>query len=197
MRALCRALVAHEAAVALAAACNLAYARGLVAALAGNASCRVTAGFLCTPSGCCLGELDAQDLVAVDPAWNPLGSGLRPSSEWRLHAHIYRAEASAEAVLHTHSPHATAMAVLGWDVEELTPEIAHFLGRVPCLPFAPPGTDAVGEGVAKAIAAGARAALLGRHGAVAWGHSVRAAFHQAELLEAACALALATRGVVS
>lgn len=190
MRALCRALAAHTPAEALAAACNLAYERGLVAALAGNASCRTSVGFLCTPTGSCLGELGPEDMVPLTPAWEPRDAAGRPSSEWRLHQHIYRAAPGVRAVLHTHSPSATALACAGRDLLELTPEIAHFLGRVPCLAFALPGTDAVGEGVAQALARGARAALLGRHGAVAWGRDVREAYHQAELLEAACALAL-------
>jgi ribulose-5-phosphate 4-epimerase/fuculose-1-phosphate aldolase len=44
-------------------------------------------------------------------------------------------------------------------------------------------------GASAALRAGARAALLGGHGAVAWGRDVRQAFYQAELLEAACQLA--------
>jgi len=191
MRALCRGLSAAEPRAALAALCNLAYERRLVAALAGNASCRVPGGFLCTPTGCCLGELEPADLVLLGADWRP-GDGQRaPSSEWRLHAHVYRAEPGAAAVLHTHSPAATALALAGRDLEPLTPEMAHFLGRVPCLPFVTPGTDALGAGVAEAIGRGARAALLADHGAVAWASTIRGAFHQAELLEAAAALALA------
>lgn len=190
MKTLCRALASVDPAVALASACNLAYERGLVASLAGNASCRLPDGFLCTPTGSCLAELDPGDLVRLDAAWVPRDGVRRQSSEWRLHKHIYGSSDRAAAVLHTHSPSATAMACAGRDLEELTPEIAHFLGRVPCLPFAVPGTDAVGEAVAEAIFGGARAALLGRHGAVAWGRDVREAYHQAELLEAACTLAL-------
>lgn len=190
MKTLCRGLTSAEAAVALASACNLAFERGLVAALAGNASCRTADGFLCTPTGSCLGELNPEDLVRLDAAWVPREAARRQSSEWRLHKHIYLASDRSGAVLHTHSPCATAMACAGRDLEEITPEIAHFLGRVPCLPFAVPGSEAVGEAVAEAIARGARASLLGRHGAVAWGRDVREAYHQAELLEAACALAI-------
>lgn len=194
MTELCRRLSAPDPAAALAAACNLAYARGLTAALAGNASCRNGTGFLCTAGGCCLGEVAAEDLVALDADWRPLLPGACPSSEWQLHAAIYRVAAGAGAVLHTHSPAATALAVLGRDVSALTPEMDHYLGTVPCLAFAVPGTAAVGQGVAAAIGRGARAALLGRHGAVAWGPDIRSAFHQAELLEACCALSLTVAG---
>ncbi len=190
MRALCRDLRSPDLAVALAAACNLAFERGLVAALAGNASCRTPSGFLCTPTGSCLGELCPEELIPVSGDWCPPQGSRQPSSEWRLHQHVYAAAPDVAVVLHTHSPSATALACGGRDLEALTPEIEHFLGRVPCLPFAVPGTAAVGQGVSDAIGRGARAALLGRHGAVAWGRDVREAYHQAELLEAACALSL-------
>ncbi len=191
MTHLCQALTSENRAVALAAACNLVYARRLVTSLSGNASCRVPAGFLCTPTGFCLGEVTATDLVALDAAWRPMSDIRLPSSEWRLHAAIYRALPAAGAVVHTHSRAATLMAVLGRDIAPLTPEMDHFLGNVPCLPFAPPGTDDVGAGVARAINAGARAVLLGSHGAVVWARDVRLAYYQAELLEASCSLTMA------
>lgn len=186
-----RALRAADHAIALAALCNLAYRRGLVMALAGNASCRVGDGYLATPSGCCLGEVAAQDLVRWAPGTGWGGAARRPTSEWALHAHIYSALPDAHAVLHTHSPHATALAVAGRSLPNLTPEIGAYLHPVPCLPFEPPGSDALGAGVAGAIAAGARAALLGGHGAVVWGATIADAFYRGELLEAACGLAIA------
>ncbi len=185
-----RLLLDTDPAVRLAAACRLAYRRRLVQALAGNASVRIPGGFLCTPTGCCLGEVGPQDLVRLSADGRPVAAG-RPTSEWALHAWIYRTDAGVAAVLHTHSPAATARAVLGRDLPPLTPETAHYLGTVPCLAPVAPGTEALGIGAAEALGRGARAALLGRHGAVAWGRDVREAFYQAELLEAACALAAA------
>ena len=173
---------------ALAAACRLTYARGLVAAYAGNASIRLPDGFLCTCTGCCLGEVTAEDLVRCDAGWRPF-AGRRLSSEWRLHARLYEAAPAIGAVLHTHSPAATALAVAGRGLGEITPEAAHFLGQVPCIPFAAPGSDELGHLAAAAVRSGARAALLERHGAVTWGESARGAFFQAELLESVAALA--------
>lgn len=196
MSNLIRLLGDRDPAVALAAACRLAYRRRLVQALAGNASVRLVGGYLCTPTGCCLGELLPRDLVWLSETGAPDKGGL-PTSEWRLHAWLYRADPTIGAVLHTHSPMATCRAVLGRDLPPLTPETAHYLGTVPCLPPATPGTDAVGRGAAEARGRGARAALLGHHGAVAWGRDIRQAFHQAELLEAACQLAAAVEAATA
>ena len=187
MNADMRLLSSTDPREALAAACRLAYVRGLVSACAGNASVRLPDGFLCTCTGCCLGEVAAGDLVHCDGAWRPV-DGQRPSSEWRLHARIYEAAPAIGAVLHTHSPAATALAVAGRGVGAITPEAAHFLGQVPCIPFALPGTDELGRLTAAAVRSGAHAALLERHGAVTWGESPRNAFFQAELLESVAAL---------
>jgi L-fuculose-phosphate aldolase len=175
--------------VALAAACRLLWARGLVAAWAGNGSVRTDHGFLATPTGMCLGLVEPEVLVALDPEGRAAGPG-RPTSEWPLHRALYRARSGVVAVLHTHSPFATCLAVRERGIGPLTPEIAHHLGEVPCVAFAPPGTEALGEAVAAAARRDRGGALLARHGAVAWGRSVAEAFFLAELVEEAAALAV-------
>lgn len=174
----------------LASACRRAYARGLVAGRSGNASARVAEGFLVTPSGACLGDVEARDLLLVDPDGCPLGPG-RPTSELVLHLALYGVLPAA-AILHTHSPAATALAVSGKDLEPPTTEAEHFLGTVPCVPFAPPGSRELAEAAA-AAAPGRAALLLARHGVVAWGDDPLEAFFQAELVEEAARVALALR----
>jgi L-fuculose-phosphate aldolase len=181
-------LSSADPAAALAAACRLAYARGLVAAMAGNASTRCEDGFLCTPTGCSLGEVRPEILVHCDGLWQPCAGG-HPTSEWRLHAALYTASDHIGAVLHTHSPFATLLALENRSVPPLTPEAAHYLGLTPCVPFAPPGSEELARLTVTAVTPHAHAALLARHGAVAWGASPREAFFHAELLESVCTLA--------
>ena len=178
-----------EPRVALASASHLAYARGLVHATAGNASLRTEDGFLCTPSGCCLGDVRPQELVAVDRDWCPRANEGMPSSEWRMHAAVFAGVAEANAVLHTHSEAATLLALCLRGVPPLTPEAAHHLGAVECLPAAAPGSAELADAVGAAMERGARAVLLGRHGCVVWGTTARDAFFFAELLEATAKLA--------
>ncbi len=174
---------------ALAAISHLAYLRGLVHATAGNASLRVDGGFLCTPSGSCLGDVSPQALVSLDGAWAAAAGQGVATSEWRMHAAVFERVAAANAVLHTHSHAATLFAMRQSDVPMITPEARHHLGTVPCLPAEPPGSEELAAAVRAAMDEGARAVLLGRHGCVAWGADPREAFFRAELLEATARLA--------
>ena len=72
-------------------------------------------GFLLTPSGVPYEHLDPQDIVFVDDAGVPVGR-CEPSSEWRFHAAIHAARAELIAIVHTHSPFATALACQGLSI---------------------------------------------------------------------------------
>jgi len=159
------------------------YDRRLVVAAEGNLSVRLGGDrFLTTPSGACKGWLAADDLVEVDLAGRPAGGG-RPSSEWGLHAEIYRRCPDAGAVCHGHPPFATACAVAGHALDHrILTETAVLLGHVPLTRPAVPGTAAVAASVAPHLPA-ARAALRGGHGAVAWGRDLQEAFFRLESVE--------------
>lgn len=148
--------------------------------MAGNVSARLDGRVLVTPTGVSLGEVTGDSLVPVD-----LDGGTaegRPSSELELHLAVYRADEGVGAVVHTHSPAATALALAGEDLLPLTTEAEMLLGRVPLVPYAPPGSPELAEAVAPHVRGNA-AVLLERHGVVAWGSSLREAFHRAELVE--------------
>ncbi len=49
--------------------------------------------------------------------------GLHPSSEWRLHAELYKMKSEVNAVVHTHSPYATAFASLREEIPLVLAEI--------------------------------------------------------------------------
>ena len=66
-------------------------------------------GFLITPSGKKYDSLKADDIVFVSLEGKYDEKGLQPSSEWRFHKDIYLNKTDAKAVVHAHSPHATAV----------------------------------------------------------------------------------------
>ena len=77
-------------------------------------------------------------------------ASLRPSSEWRMHAVIYRQMPEVNAVIHTHSPYATAFAVNHKPIPAALIEMVAFLGGdVPLAAFAMPGTENVGTEAVK------------------------------------------------
>ena len=86
---------------------------GLNQGAAGNLSLRLESQtMLITPSGVAPDKLVVADLVSVDfdGCFDP--AQRRPSSEWCLHARVYQARPDLKALVHTHSPFATALACL-------------------------------------------------------------------------------------
>jgi L-fuculose-phosphate aldolase len=149
-------------------------ALGFMPTKSGNLSCRTARGFLITPSGLPYAETAPEDLVEVtaDGAVLPRGgmTRWRPSSEWRLHAAIYAARPEAAAVVHTHSPFATALSCAREGIPPLHYMVALGGGTdIRCSAYATFGTVALAEAAVAALAGGRRAALLANHGVVAFG----------------------------
>ena len=69
-------------------------------------------GFLITPSGKKYDSLKEDDIVFVSNDGNH-DINLKPSSEWRFHKDIYLKKPDAKAIVHAHSPHATAVSSHG------------------------------------------------------------------------------------
>ena len=92
----------------------------------------------------------------------------RPSSEWRMHAAIYRARPDVLAIVHTHSPHATALAAAGRGIPPFHYMIALAGGDVRCMPYATFGTAELAESAVRGLQ-DRRACLLGNHGVMAIG----------------------------
>lgn len=164
---------------------------GLNVGTAGNASLRLSAAeesllMLVTPSGLAAGQCGPEDLVVV--AADGAASGQRaPSSEWQLHRDLYLACADAGAVLHAHSPFATALACQRQDIPPFHYMIARFGGdSVRCAPYHLFGSSALSAAAVEALA-GRNACLLANHGMVVHGHNGAQALALAIELETLCA----------
>lgn len=151
----------------------------------GNISVRDGQRAWITPSGVAPGEMAAEQVVAVDLGGVPPADGaLRPSSEWQFHVAVYRARPDVGAIVHTHSPWATAVSCARRDVPPF-----HYMmvgtgdGTLRCAPYDPPGSERLAAGVVDAL--GQRAAcLLANHGVVATGKDLAAAEGMAREVEA-------------
>jgi|tagenome__1003787_1003787.scaffolds.fasta_scaffold20669632_2 L-fuculose-phosphate aldolase len=141
---------------------------GLNHAATGNLSVRIEDLVLVTPSGIAARDLRPEDCVAIGHDGSPRdGSGLLPTSEWRLHVELYR-RAGIDAVVHTHSPEATAAAVLGRPVPAVHYVVAKFGGTLlPSAPYATYGTQELAESVASTLGDRYAACLMANHGAIA------------------------------
>ena len=130
------------------------------------------------------------DIVVIDVNGNIAEGKYKPSSEWMLHCELYKSRPEAGAVVHTHSPYATAFAAANRRIPAVLTEMVPFLGGdVPVAPVQLPGTPAVGQSAVQAIA-GRNACLLGNHGAVAVGRNMDEAYIRAEYIEDAAKIAL-------
>lgn len=149
-------------------------AAGLVPNKSGNVSCRTAGGFLITPAGKPYRELTPGDLVELPVHGEPAASGPRPSSEWRMHAAIYAGRSDAAAIVHTHSPRATALACAGRGIPPFHYMIALAGGDVRCTSYATFGTADLAATAVRGLD-GRRAVLLGNHGVIAIGGSLEEA----------------------
>ncbi len=158
---------------------------GLTAGTGGNVSCiaRDRGMVAITPSGVPYEEVGPADVVVVDLEGRVVEGGLPPSSELAFHRAVYAARPDVEAVVHTHSLYATAMACLRREI----PPVHYLLGfagtRVPVAPYATYGTEALADRLVETLGADRNAALLANHGVVAVGRDLAAAFAVAEAVE--------------
>ncbi|MGE0768265.1 MAG: 3-oxo-tetronate 4-phosphate decarboxylase [Hyphomicrobiaceae bacterium] len=171
--------------------------RGLTHGSTGNISAALPdGGWLMTPTGSSLGTLDPARLSHLDAAGRHVG-GDRPTKEAFLHTCMYRERPNSGAVVHLHSTHSVAVSCLdGVDCENCLPPITAYyvmrIGKLPLVPFFPPGDEALAEAVAK-LAGRHHAVLLANHGPVVSGSSLSAAQDAVEELEETAKLYLMLR----
>ena len=155
----------------------------------GNVSARQGQGMLITPTG-----MGADGLAPDDLVWVGLDGTLKgdwqPSSEWHFHQAAYGARPDVQAVVHTHSTHATALACLRRPLPAFHYMVAVAGGdSVPLVPYFTFGTEALSAAVAHALH-DRDACLLANHGMVAAGATVAQAMKVAQEIESLCGVYL-------
>ena len=159
-----------------------AHERGLTAAFGGNLSVRVGNLVFIKATGAVMDEMTEEQVAVIDLNKNQL-SGVRPSSEYRLHLAVYRVRPDVKAIAHLHPPYSiVASTLLEGELPIITPEAEIYLKRIPIAPFRPAGTEELAEVTAEALKE-ADAVLMEKHGIVTVGKSLREAFYKAELVE--------------
>lgn len=176
------------------AACRKLDSSGLNRGSSGNVSCRENDHFLITPTGIPAEDITPSRLVAVDFDGKVLGIG-KPSSEWHFHCDILKARPEINAVVHTHSPHATALACLREDIPPFHYMIAVAGGdSVRCAPYALFGTEILSRHAVAALA-DRKACLLANHGMITLGRDLDEAMAIAVEIESLCQQYLLARQV--
>lgn len=147
-----------------------------------------------TPTGIAYDRLTPGDVVVLTLEGAVVEGKRKPTSELGFHQALYRARPDAGGVVHTHSPYATTMACLGWEI----PAVHYLVGfsgrKVPLAAYATFGTPELAENVVAAID-GYNAVLLANHGLVTVGADLPMAFAAAEEIEFVARVYYQTRSV--
>lgn len=158
-------------------------ARGLNTGTAGNVSLRTRDGMLITPTGVAPDALHRDDVVHLTLAGAGEPGQLKPSSEWPMHAAIYRQKTDAGAVVHCHSPYATMIACTRRPIPAMHYMVAAAgADHIPLADYARFGSEALSRNTVSALTQ-TRACLLANHGQIATGATLADALTLAELVE--------------
>jgi ribulose-5-phosphate 4-epimerase/fuculose-1-phosphate aldolase len=187
-----------RAAQALCAAGRTLVARGLTPGTSGNISLRVDGGgYVMTPTNVGLGDLSPAEVARLDERGGHVGGSL-PTKEWELHLTFFEHRPAATAIVHVHSSYAVALSCLEYADDEsvllpLTPYALLRIGRLPIVPYAPPGSARLAASIA-GRAAQSRAILLANHGPIFAGGTLAEAVAGIEEIEQAAKVQLLLHG---
>ncbi|MDR0310273.1 MAG: class II aldolase/adducin family protein [Acidobacteriota bacterium] len=168
--------------------------RGFVDGNGGNISYRIGENeIICTPTLFSKFDMTSDDLCLIDLDGNQLAGRKQPTSEVRLHLEVYKNTPQAKAVVHCHSPYATAYAICGCvPPPSISSEFDVFIGRVALASYETPGTLEFAETV-RPYVAHHNAILLANHGVLCWADTPTHAEWYVENLEAFCQTFLIAR----
>ena len=145
-------------------------------------------GYLITPSGKKYETLKPEDIVfmSLNEEVENTDTGNKPSSEWRVHRDIYVNKKEAHAIVHAHSPHATAVSSHGKSIPPFHYMIALAGGEdIKCAEYGTFGTKELSDNVIKALE-NRSACLMSNHGQVAFGKNLDEAFELSQEIENIC-----------
>jgi len=167
-------------------ACLWLAERGFLAATGGNVSLRINADllavtpsavdyYLMSPEDICIMRLNTLEAVA---------GGRKPSIECGLHAALLRSREDAAAVIHTHQPLASAVALLNLPLSTVTVAERHAIGaRIEIVPYAPSGTWMLVRALKRRLRPDVHAYLLRNHGLICCGSTIEEALARTEVVE--------------
>ena len=157
----------------------------LVTWTSGNVSGRdsETGYVIIKPSGISYDLLSPENLVVIDLQGNVIEGDLMPSVDTDSHLYVYRHRDDVGGVVHTHSPYATAFAILGRSIPVYLTAMADEFGcSVPVSNYARIGGDEIGKEIVEKIGK-SPAILLKNHGVFTIGSTPLSAVKAAVMLE--------------
>lgn len=182
-------------------------ALNLVVYTFGNVSAvdRKNGVFAIKPSGVPYEDLKPEDIVIVDFDNNIIEGAMRPSSDTKTHAYLYKNWLNIGGVAHTHATYSVAWAQSQRDIPIFgTTHADHLTADIPC---APPMADSLIEGNYEHNTGiqildcfkeknlsyeEVEMVLIGNHGPFAWGKNAAKAVYNSKVLEVVAEMAYLT-----
>lgn len=182
-------------------------ALNLVVYTFGNVSAvdRKNGVFAIKPSGVPYEDLKPEDIVIVDFDNNIIEGTMRPSSDTKTHAYLYKNWSNIGGVAHTHATYSVAWAQAQQDIPIFgTTHADHLTADIPC---APPMADSLIEGNYEHNTGiqildcfkeknlsyeEVEMILIGNHGPFAWGKNAAKAVYNSKVLEVVAEMAYLT-----
>jgi L-ribulose-5-phosphate 4-epimerase len=173
-------------------------AEHLVYSTAGNVSTRVDGEpdvIAMTPTSMAYDALEPDDICMVTTAGEQLEGDRDPTSELPLHTLVYARRPEVGAIIHTHSPAAMTMAVLGLTLPPILTGLVEAVGgEVRCAPYSRPSTPEMADYTADALV-DRGACFMRHHGLLAVGADLAHAFFAASVTEGAAKVYLDARSL--
>ncbi len=161
------------------------FAKKLVQRGEGNVSIRIpnTNEFLITPTYNDYANMNKDDVVHMNCEGKKLAGLQEASSEYRMHIAIYEARPRVNAIIHTHSPYASMLAIARQNIPPIIEEMVVWIGgEINCANFGEANTEEIGTQALKAIG-NTNATLIANHGVLVCGKKMDNAIKTAELVE--------------
>ncbi|HQV34121.1 MAG TPA: class II aldolase/adducin family protein, partial [Calditrichia bacterium] len=175
---------------------NRIYHNGMTTLSGGNLSIKDENGDVwITPSGIDKGKLTPKDMMCVK-ADGTIEGPHRPSSELPFHRAMYKQRPDLRAIVHAHPPALVSFSIVR-EVPDtrIIPQANRICGPVGYAPYALPGSEMLGESIAKTFAEGYNIVILENHGVAAGGSTLLDAFHRLETLDFCARTLIRARGL--
>jgi L-fuculose-phosphate aldolase len=158
---------------------------GLLSQTSGNISIKLpNDDVYITPSSMEYDRIKNEDIVVVGLDGKVRQGSRVPSSETPLHCLVYETRPDVSAIVHTHSPYATTLAVMGMSIPAVHYMIAVLrTTTIEVAAYATYGTEELARNVRDAFVAPSKAVLIANHGLVAVGSTLKEAADAAQAVE--------------
>ncbi len=160
------------------------YRGGLTTTSGGNISVIDENGDIwVTPSAIDKGTLRPSDIVCVRND-GTIDGRHKPSSEYPFHLAIYKCRPEIKAVIHAHPPALVSFSIVRQIPNtNVIPQAKHVCGPIGYAPYALPGSNELGDVIAKEFEKGVNAVIMENHGTVVGGTDLSDAFQRFETME--------------